>query len=294
MTKKMYSNIEQTKLSGQDISVNRVLRILNLSKSGYYDFTTRTISKTAERRDFIMDNMLDIYDKSNQIFGAAKIHRELLKKNISISERTVTKYMQILGIKAIYVKKQKYSSQKPDITCELKNILNQQFDPENPNEFWCTDITYIPTLNGFVYLTCIMELFSRKIIAWDLSDSLDAHNVVNALNKAILKRGCRPKVIHTDRGCQFTSVLWKDACKETERSFSKKHYPWDNACIESFHSLIKREWLNRYVIRDINEAHKLVFEYIDAFYNSTRPHSACDYMSPDEYEEFHSKSKATA
>ena len=106
MTKKMYSNIEQTKLSGQDISVNRVLRILNLSKSGYYDFTTRTISKTAERRDFIMDNMLDIYDKSNQIFGAAKIHRELLKKNISISERTVTKYMQILGIKAIYVKKQ--------------------------------------------------------------------------------------------------------------------------------------------------------------------------------------------
>lgn len=291
MTKKLYSNIEKTKLSGQDISVNGVLRILGLSKSGYYDFTTRSLSKTAKKRDFIMDNILAIYDMSNQIFGATKIYKKLLDKNISVSERTVTNYMKILGIRAIYVKKSKHGTQKPDITCELKNILNQQFNPDDPNEFWCTDITYIPTLDGYVYLSCIMDLFSRKIIAWDLSDTLDAQNVVNALNKAILKRGCRPKVIHTDRGCQFTSILWKDACKDISRSFSKKHYPWDNACIESFHSLIKREWLNRYAIRDIDDAHNLIFEYIDAFYNTIRPHSACDYMSPDEFEEYYSKIK---
>ena len=285
MTRKLYSEVEQSKLSGQDISVNGVLKKLGLSRSGYYDFIRRKPSETAQKRDKIMDEILAIYDKSNQIYGAPKIREELLKKGISISERTVTNYMQQLDIKAGWIKKTKHISPKPDITCQLKNILEQQFNPKNPNELWCTDITYIWTLEGFVYLTCIMELFSRKIIAWDLSDSLDAANVVNALNKAISKRGCRPKVIHTDRGCQFTSEAWKTACMDIERSFSKKHYPWDNACIESFHSLIKREFLNRYIIRNIDHAHRLVFEYIDTFYNTTRIHSACGYLSPDEFED---------
>ena len=284
MTGKLYSTIEKEKLSGQDISVNGILKKLGLSKSGYYDFIGRKPSETSQKRDKVMDMILEIYDKSNQTYGAPKIHHEIQKRGIFVSERTVTNYMQILDIKACWVKKVKFVSPKPDITCELKNILEQKFNPENPNEFWCTDITYIWTLNGFVYLTCIMDLFSRKIIAWDLSDSLYTDNVINALNKAIAKRGCRPRVIHTDRGCQFTSADWSKSCKNIERSYSKKHYPWDNACIESFHSLIKREWLSRFIIRDLEHAHRLVFEYINTFYNTTRIHSACGYLSPDEYE----------
>lgn len=284
MTGKLYSKIEQEKLSGQDISVNGVLKKLGLSKSGYYDFISRTPSKAAQKRNKVMDEILEIYDESHQIFGAPKIRRELLKKGILISERTVTSYMQKLDIKACWVKKVKYISAKPDITCELKNILEQNFNPEKPDEFWCTDITYIWTLDGFVYLTCIMDLFSRKIIARELSNSLYTENVVSALDKAVKKRGCKPRVIHTDRGCQFTSEDWRNACKDIERSYSKKRYPRDNACIESFHSLIKREWLNRFVIRDLEHAHRLVFEYIDAFYNTTRIHGSCGYLSPDDYE----------
>ena len=139
-------------------------------------------------------------------------------------------------------------------------------------------------MGGFVYLTCIMELFSRKIITWDLSDSLYTENVISALEKSIKKRGCKPKVIHTDRGCQFTSMDWFKACDGFERSYSKKHCPWDNACIESFHSLIKREWLNRFLIRNMDHARGLIFEYIDTFYNTTRIHSACGYFSPEEFE----------
>ena len=284
MTKKMYSEIEKKKLSGQDFSVNGVLKKLGLSKSGFYDFTGRKPSESAKKRNKVMDAILEIYEKSHQIFGAPKIHNELLKQGIFVSERTVTNYMQQLNIKAIWVKKTKHISPKSGITCELKNILSQNFNPEKPNEYWCTDITYIWTMNGFVYLTCIMELFSRKIIAWDLSDSLDTKNVVDALENAIKKRGVKPKVIHTDRGCQFTSEDWKNACKGFDRSYSKKHYPWDNACIESFHSLIKREWLNRFVIRDLEHAHRLVFEYIDTFYNTTRIHGSCGYLSPSEFE----------
>lgn len=284
MTRKLYSEIEQETLSGQKISVNGILTKLGLSRSGYYDFTGRKPSETAKKRDRVMDLILEIYDKSNGIYGAPKIHEQLLKRGILVSERTVTNYMRQLGIKACWVKKSKYITQKNDITSELKNILEQNFNPEKPNEFWCTDITYIWTMDGFVYLTCIMELFSRKIIAWDLSDSLYTKNVINALEKAIKKRGCKPKVIHTDRGSQFTSEDWSRACEGFKCSYSKKHYPWDNACIESFHSLIKREWLNRFLIHDLDHARGLVFEYIDAFYNTTRVHSACGYLSPEEFE----------
>ena len=284
MTGKLYSQIEHEKLSGQDISVNGVLKKLGLSKSGYYDFVGRKPSETAKKRDNIMDLILKIYDQSNGIYGAPKIHKELRKKGIFVSERTVTNYMRQLGIKACWIKKSKYIAPKPDITCELKNILKQNFSPENPNEFWCTDITYIRTMGGFVYLTCIMELFSRKIISWDLSDSLYTENVISALEKAIKRRGCKPKVIHTDRGGQFTSMDWFKACEGFERSYSKKHYPWDNACIESFHSLIKREWLNKFLIRNMDHARSLIFEYIDTFYNTKRMHSACGYFSPEEFE----------
>lgn len=290
MTKKVYSKIRNEKLSGQNFSVSRVLGKLDLSVSGYYDFITQKPSKTARKRDSIMDKILEIYDENHQIYGAPKITKELKKANIKVSERTVTNYMKQLGIRACWVKKTKYNYPERDISCELKNILEQNFAPKNPNEYWCTDITYIPTQNGFVYLTCIMELFSRRIIAWDLSDNLDAENVVNALEKAIKKRRCRPKVIHTDRGCQFTSMLWKNACENIKRSYSKKHYPWDNACIESFHSQIKREWLNRYKITDLEHARRLVFEYIDAFYNVRRIHSACGYLSPKDFEEAYFKS----
>lgn len=185
MTEKLYCNIEKHSQSGQELSVNGVLDKLGLSRSGYYEFIGRTPSKSLLKRDKIMDEILAIYDKSNQIFGAPKIHRELIKKGIFISERTVTNYMKRLNIKACWVKKCTHNYPEQDEILQLKNILEQRFNPENPNEFWCTDITYIPTLNGFVYLTCIMELYSRKIISWELSDSLYTQNVVDALEKAL-------------------------------------------------------------------------------------------------------------
>ena len=155
------------------------------------------------------------------------------------------------------------------------------------NAVWCTDITYIPTRNGFVYLSCIMDLFSRRIISWELAPTLETRYVVNAVQKATLVSGKRPKVIHTDRGTQYTSVEYWDETEGILKSYSSKANPWDNACIESFHALIKREWLNRFDIRDIAHAHMLVFEYIDMFYNTRRIHSYCNYLSPGAYEKLY-------
>ena len=135
-----------------------------------------------------------------------------------------------------------------------------------------------------------MDLYSRNIIAWVLSDTLEAKWIIEAVDKAKKARKVsKPLIIHSDRGSQYVSNDYINATATMQRSYSKKAYPWDNACIESFHALIKREWLNRFKIIDYNHAYKLVFQYIETFYNTVRIHSHCGYLSPNEYEENYRK-----
>lgn len=227
---------------------------------------------------------MDIYEESHQIYGAPKIAEQLRSDGHEISERTVSRYMKDMHIHAWYRRPYTITTISADFTDKLKDLLKRDFSPEQPNAVWCTDITYIYTEEGFLYLSCIMDLFSRKILAWELGRTLETEYVIKAINKAIEKTGCRPKVIHTDRGVQYTSDAYADATAGIEKSYSRKGNPWDNACIESFHALIKREWLWRFRIRDYEHAYRLIFEYIDAFYNTVRIHSRCGYMSPDDYE----------
>ncbi len=179
--------------------------------------------------------------------------------------------MRKMGIKAQWIKPYTITTRDSDFSEELHNILNEKFHPERPNAVWCTDITYIWTWDGFVYLTSIMDLYSRKIIAWTLSQTMEVSCVIDTIEKAKARRRTDlPLIIYSDRD-------------------SHKGYPYDNACIESFHALIKREWLDRFKITDFRHAYRLVFEYIEAFYNTVRIHSHCDYMSPDQYEKLYQK-----
>ena len=148
-----------------------------------------------------------------------------------------------------------------------------------------TDITYIWTQDGFVYLNCVMDLYARKIIAWTLADTMEVSTVIETINKA---KACRntdlPLIIHSDRGSQYISNAWREATEKMQQSYSHSGYSYDNACIESFYSLIKREWLNRFHIINYKHAYRIVFEYIETFYNTVRIHSHCDYMSPNDFE----------
>lgn len=146
------------------------------------------------------------------------------------------------------------------------------------------------TVDGFVYLTSIMDLYSRKIIAWTLSKTMEVSCVIDTVNKAKARRNTDlPLILHSDRGSQYVSNEYIKATVKMQRSYSKKAFPWDNACIESFHAIIKREWLNRFKIQDYQQAYKFVFEYIEAFYNTKRIHSHCDYMSPSDFEKLYAK-----
>lgn len=263
-----------------------MLIILGVSSSGYYSFKKRKPSKQNERKHILKKEISNIYKESKQIYGAPKITHILKAQGYKVSQKTVSNYMKEEGLKAIWIKPYVKTTINPDFSESLKNILKREFNPKHPNKVWVTDITYIKTQEGFVYLTSIMDLFSRKIISWELSESLSVKGVIKAVNKAKYERNIyEPVIIHSDRGSQFVSGEYYAATSKLfERSYSRRGNPWDNACIESFHSLIKREWLNRFRIINLNHARSLVFEYIEAFYNTRRVHSYCGMISPHNFE----------
>ena len=282
---------EQLKEQGERrLNVSGVLKILGVSRSGYLNWKKRLPSQRELRKRALKERILEIYHASHQNYGAPKITECLKKEGETIAEKTVGNYMRELGIKAQYVKPYTVTTIDSDFSEELENILDEQFNPSEPDAVWCSDITYIWTFAGFVYLTSIMDLYSRKIIAWVLSDTLEAKWIIEAVTKAQRARKIsKPLIIHTDRGRQYVSGDYINVTADMQRSYSKKAYPWDNACIEAFHALIKREWLNRFKIFDYNHAYKLVFQYIETFYNTVRIHSHCGYLSPNEYEDRYRK-----
>ena len=267
-----------------------MLKFLGVSRSEYRSFLNRKVSPSCRRKAAVKKEIQKIYDNSKQNYGAPKISQELRKFGETISQRTVGKYMREMGIRAQWTKPWTTTTRDSDFSKELHNVLNEQFNPDRPNAVWCTDITYIWTQDGFVYLNCVMDLYARKIIAWTLADTMEVSIVIETINKA---KACRntdqPLIIHSDRGSQYVSAAWREATETLQRSYSHSGYPYDNTCIESFHSLIKREWLNRFKIKNYKHAYRLVFEYIETFYNTVRIHSHCDYMSPNNFEKMYER-----
>lgn len=183
------------------VSVSGMLKHLGVSRSGYHAWLKRVPSNTEKRREAVKAKIQDIYDESKQNYGAPKITKEFRKSGEIISERTVGKYMKQMGIKAQWVKPWTITTKDSDFSSELKNILDEQFNPERPNAVWCSDITYIWTIDGFVYLTSIMDLYSRKIIAWTLSKTLEVSCVIETIKKAKARRNIdKPLILHSDRG----------------------------------------------------------------------------------------------
>ena len=193
--------------------------------------------------------------------------------------------MRQMGIKAQWVKPYTQTTIDSDFSKELHNILNEQFNPEQPDAVWVSDITYIWTFEGFVYLTSIMDLYSRKIISWVLSETLESSHVVECIEKAKkIRRITHPLMIHTDRGCQYVSNAFRKATEGMVNSYSEKAYPWDNACIESFHATLKKEEVYRTRYANFEAARMAIFRYIEGWYNRKRIHGSIGYLSPDAFE----------
>lgn len=272
---------------GRRLNVSRVLKVLDVSRSNYYASAKRgqEVNPQKERKQQLVQEIHQIHEDSRRIYGAPKITHELKKKGWTVAEKTVGNYMREEGLRPHYQRPYTRTTDSGPFDETLRNLLNESFQVSDPNTVWCSDITYIGTDSGFCYLTTIMDLYSRRILSWRLSTTLEAKWVVECVREAQVKRrGARPRILHSDRGTQYISAAYLQALGDIEASYSYKASPWQNACIESFHALIKREWLYSHKIQDHKHAYRLVFEYIEAFYNTVRSHSHCSYLSPMEYE----------
>ena len=171
---------------------------------------------------------------------------------------------------------------------DCSNILEQKFYPQHPNQVWASDITYIRAGGKWFYLCVIIDLFSRKVIAWRISGRNDVDLTISTFNKAYEARN-NPEYLlfHSDRGTQYTAYAFQKLMDRHDvlQSFSRKGYPFDNAVVESFFKYLKLEETNRKTYHSLQELQLSVFEYIDGYYNSRRPHGTLDYMTPDEKEE---------
>ena len=199
---------------------------MGVSRSGYRAFLNRKVSTLRQRKEAVKKEIRKIYDNSKHNYGAPKTAREFRKSGVTISQRTVGKYMREMSIKAQWTKPWTTTTRDSDFSNELNNILDEQFNPQRPNAVWCTDITYIWTQDGFVYLNCVMDLFARKIIAWTLSDNMEVSSVIATINKA---KACRntdlPLIIHSDRGSQYISTAWREATETMQHGYSHINPP---------------------------------------------------------------------
>ena len=198
----------------RQVSVSGILKKLGVSRSGYNAWKKRVPSDTSVRRAVLKEKIQKIYEESHQNYGAPKITAELRKSGEYVSEKTVGNYMRQMGIKAHWVKPYIQTTIDSDFSQKLKNILNEEFNPAHPDAVWCSDIPYIWTFEGFVYLTSVMDLYSRKIISWVLSETLEASHVVECVEKAKRVRNVeKPLIFHCDRGCQYVSEAFQKATK---------------------------------------------------------------------------------
>jgi len=262
--------------------------IFGLPRSTYYDRLNRKPSKRFLENKKFKKLIMNIYLKSKKRYGAPKITAKLKSLGHKISIKRVQRLMRALNIRSIIQKKYKYYSKTTDFK-RGKNLLNRDFSVSDKNQKWVTDITYIHTLkDGWCYLASVMDLFTKKIIKYSFSKTMDTKLTIEALTKASKKQ--KPEnelIIHSDRGTQYIAKLFRDEVKDLGfiQSFSNKGNPYDNAAIESFHAILKKEEVHLKKYIDFKEANKAIFEFIEGWYNRNRIHSSLDYMTPQDFEE---------
>ena len=266
-------------------------KVLNVSKSGFYDSLRATPSPRTQRSFAIRAAVRLAHDESHGIYGSQKI-AEVMKQDDRMEtacRNTVARAMKEMGLKSCVSKKFKPTTTVADSSKRpAENILDQNFEATAPNQKWVTDITYLSTLDGWIYLAVVIDLFSRKVIGWSISERLTTPLVSDALKQAIENR--RPDggqlLHHSDQGCQYTSATYQLLLKSLKItcSMSRKGCCYDNAVAERFFWSLKNEWTKFETYPDLESARWSVFKYIETFYNSNRIHQSLDYQTPNHFE----------
>ena len=258
-------------------------KLLNIPKSTYYQSHHHTPSRRESENIILKERILQIYNENKCRYGAPKIQKTLEKSGTYISIKRVQRLMKELNIRSIVIKKFRPTKSTKKVL-ERVNLLKQDFKTTKLNEKWVGDITYIHTLkDGWCYLASIMDLYTRKIVGYSFSKTMDSSVVIAALDNAYkIQKPTESLIFHSDLGVQYTSTEFINRLKKyrMKASNSRKACPYDNACIESFHSILKKEQVNNVQYYDYESAKLDLFIFIESWYNRKRIHSSIDYITP--------------
>lgn len=264
-----------------------------VSRSGYYKWKKAEPSELELHKRKIQERILFHFHDSKMRYGAPKIKEMLHREGFTVTERTVGKYMKELDLRSIVSKKFKVvtTDSRHDLPI-APNILNQNFKTDQPNKVWAADITYIPSRQGRLYLASILDLCTKEIVGWRLGDRMTTDLVLGALDDAYqAKKPKKGLIHHSDRGTQYASMDYRKQLKKYKMtaSMSRKGNCYDNACIESFHSILKKELIYTTKFKTKQQAYDEIYEYIEFFYNRKRIHSALGYVSPNRFAQLFKK-----
>ena len=272
-------------------------RTLGVSRSGYYDWRQRKPSPRALENASLSEAIAVAFAESDEIYGAKKIHAELRDPEVQghdtrwaqVGKNRVARLMRAQGLRGISRRRGftvTTERSRRDRERPAPDLVERSFVADAPNRLWVADITYVPTWAGFVYLAIVLDVWSRRIVGWQIGESLHTQLVLDALNMALLTRKPEAVIHHSDQGCQYTAVAFGHRCGEfgVRPSMGTVGDAYDNAMAESFFASLEHELLARRSFKSKAEAKTALFTYIEAWYNLRRRHGSIDYMSPTKFE----------
>jgi putative transposase len=275
-------------------------RALKVSKSGFYVWRDRAPSARARADARLTQKIIRIHRDSRETYGAPRIHFELRTLGVRCARKRVARLMREAGLFGCGGRRRKARTtlrSHTERTPPAPDLVKRDFTPEAPDRLWVADITYIRSWEGWLYLSFVLDTYSRRIVGWSMANNLKTELVLDALNMAIYNRRPQPGLIHhSDRGSQYTSVEFGSRLKEADLlpSMGSVADAYDNSMAESFVSTLKRELIHRRSWPNRQTARTATFEYIEGFYNTRRRHSALGHLSPSEYEEARMRGDAVA
>jgi transposase InsO family protein len=277
-------------------SVPVLCRALGVSRSGFYAWCKRKPSARALRDAMLGVDVVTIHHASRGTYGSPRILEELRERGERVSRKRVARLMRERGISGEVLKRWRHPSSPPDDVA-TPNVLDRGFDVAAPNRVWASDITYVRTWEGWLYLAVVIDLFSRRVVGWSMQGHMRTDLVLGALTMAVGQRLPEPGLLqHSDRGTQYTSDGYQRALREhgIECSMSRRGNCWDNAVVESFFGTLKRELVHRRSWATRAEAAAAIHEYVEVFYNRRRRHSHLRYRSPAEHERIYEETRIQA
>jgi putative transposase len=266
-------------------SVQVMCRLFGVAPSGYYAWLAQPSSDHAQEDARLLRLIRASFTASQGIYGAPRVFLDLREAGETCSKHRVARLMREHQLRALHgYRMRRWSVGKPSVL--IPNLLKRQFTVTRRNKAWVTDITYIRTWQGWLYLAVVMDLFSRKIVGWSAKPTIHQELVLDAVLMAVRRRRPRSTVIHSDQGTQFGSDAWRRFCRShrLEPSMSRKGNCWDNAVAESFFSSLKKERIKKQIYKNRELALRDVADYIDRFYNRSRRHSYLGGVSPEQFE----------